>query len=134
MTNKLELYRCNVCGNIAEIVLSGYGKLVCCGEEMELLIPKTHDEMEEKHVPVIEMKDGNITIRVGSVLHPMEEEHYIQFIEAIANDNKYLKRKYFKPDEEPILTFKCECKEGISSRELCNIHGLWASSEVTHDR
>lgn len=134
MTHKLELYRCNVCGNLVEVVLSGNGQLVCCGEDMELLTAQHLDNGSEKHVPVIEKEGNEITIKIGSTPHPMEEDHYIQFVEAIGNDNKYLKRKYFKAGEEPILKFKCECKEGVSSREFCNIHGLWASSEVNHDR
>ncbi|MBE7706906.1 MAG: desulfoferrodoxin [Cyanobacteria bacterium SIG30] len=133
MTHKLELYRCDICGNLIEVILPGAGALVCCEEEMELLTPKTQDSGAEKHVPVIEHKDGEVTIRIGSEPHPMEKEHYIQFVEAIANDNKYLKRKYFEPNEEPVLKFKCECASGVSSREFCNVHGLWASSEVSHD-
>ena len=130
MTNKLELFRCSICGNLVEVVLPGAGELVCCGEAMEKLTPKTNEMSFEKHVPVIEMKDGEVAIRVGSTPHPMEEDHYIQFVEAIAGDNRYLKRKYFKPGEEPVMKFKCECKEGVGSREYCNMHGLWASSEA----
>jgi superoxide reductase len=127
MTNKLELYKCNICGNLVEVVLSGVGTLVCCGEDMEKLAPKTFDEKAEKHVPVIEVKDEEVTIRVGQVPHPMEEAHYIQFIEAISEDNNYIKRKYLKPGDEPELKFKCNCSK-LSARELCNIHGLWASN------
>ena len=129
MTNRLELFRCKVCGNIAEILVAGDGELVCCGEVMERLPLKTQDLGSEKHVPVIEKQGDEITIKIGSEPHPMENDHYVQFVEAIANDNKYLKRKYFNAGDEPILKFKCECKEGISAREYCNIHGLWGTSK-----
>ena len=129
MTNRLELFRCKVCGNIAEILVAGDGELVCCKELMERLTLKTEDMGQEKHVPVIEKQGDEVTIKIGSEPHPMENDHYIQFVEAISNDNKYLKRKYFKPGDEPVLRFKCECKEGVSAREYCNIHGLWGTNK-----
>ena len=134
MTNRLELYRCNVCGNLVEVILQGDGALVCCGEEMEFLSPKNEDSLNEKHVPIIEMNDGEVKIRVGSAPHPMEDEHYIQFVEAIAGDNKYLKRKFFEAGDEPCLKFKCECKSGVSAREYCNVHGLFANVDIHHDK
>ena len=126
MTKKLELYKCEICGNIVEIVLAGEGELVCCGQPMNLLEEQSmQDEMlQEKHVPVIKMEEDNIEIRVGSIQHPMTEEHYIQFIEAYSKDKRYVKRKYLFPNEEPVLKLKCNCKDTIA-RELCNIHGLW---------
>ena len=130
MTEKLELYKCNICGNIVEVVLSGEGELVCCGQPMELLAEKDYsDEMlQEKHVPVIKMEEDNIEIRVGSIQHPMTEEHYIQFIEAYSKDKRYVKRKYLFPNEEPVLKLKCDCKDTMA-RELCNIHGLWVTKD-----
>lgn len=130
MTKKLELYKCEICGNIVEIVLAGEGELVCCGQPMNLLEEQSmQDEMlQEKHVPVIKMEEDNIAIRVGSIQHPMTEEHYIQFIEAYSKDKRYVKRKYLFPNEEPVLKLKCNCKDTIA-RELCNIHGLWVTKD-----
>ena len=130
MTEKLELYKCNLCGNVVEVVLSGVGELVCCGQPMEKMVAKDYsDEMlQEKHVPVIKLEKDNIEIRVGSIPHPMSEEHYIQFIEAYSKDKRYVKRKYLFPNEEPVLKLKCDCKDTIA-RELCNIHGLWVTKD-----
>ena len=130
MTKKLELYKCEICGNIVEVVLAGEGELVCCGQPMNLLEEQSmQDEMlQEKHVPVIKMEEDNIEIRVGSIQHPMTEEHYIQFIEAYSKDKRYVKRKYLFPNEEPVLKLKCNCKDTIA-RELCNIHGLWITKD-----
>ena len=128
MTNKLELYKCNICNNMVEIVLNGYGKLVCCDQEMELLIPNIHDGAIEKHVPVVEDIEGGKVIKVGSAPHPMEPEHYIQFIEVISSDEKYVKREYLYPGEEPKMELKCNCAgKDIFARENCNIHGLWSN-------
>lgn len=130
MTEKLELYKCNVCGNVIEVVLSGVGELVCCNQLMEKLEEQAiGDEMvQEKHVPIVNVVDDGIEIRVGSVPHPMIEEHYIQFVEAHSKDKKYVKRKYLTPNEEPVLKLKCNCSD-IIARELCNIHGLWISED-----
>lgn len=130
MTKKLELYKCDICKNIVEVVLEGEGTLVCCNESMTLMKANTTDASSEKHVPVIEEKGEEKTVRVGLTPHPMEDGHYIQFIEVISNDEKYIKRKYLHPHEEPMVRFKCECAEGFGARELCNLHGLWATSEM----
>lgn len=127
MTELMQIYKCNACGNIVEVLHTGVGELVCCGEPMMLYTENTVDAALEKHVPVIEkLEDGKIRIKVGSVPHPMEEAHYIEFIEALSPDGKYLKRKYLQPHEEPVMEFKCDC-DNIIARELCNIHGLWRS-------
>ena len=128
MTELMQIYKCNVCGNIVEILNSGVGELVCCNVPMEYLEEKSSDEkFQEKHVPIVSMEGTTKTIRVGSILHPMEKEHYIMFIEAISPDKKYLKRKFLTPNDEPKLELKnCDCK-GVIARELCNIHGLWQS-------
>lgn len=130
MTEKLDLYKCNICGNFIEVVLAGDGELVCCGQPMERVKIHTQEEemLGEKHVPVISVKDEETEIRIGSVPHPMEEEHYIQFIEAYSPDKNYVKRKYLYPHEEPVLKFKCHCDK-VVARELCNIHGLWVSPD-----
>ena len=126
MVKKFEIYKCNICGNVVEIVGEGQGQLVCCGENMELLNEKTQEEMKEKHLPVITIKDKYVTIKVGEIPHPMIPEHHINFIEAISLDGKYLKRKYLEIDEAPELGFYCN-SDKMKARELCNIHGLWSS-------
>ncbi len=129
MTERLDLYKCNLCGNLVEVVLSGDGELVCCGKPMEYLEAKKDDsEYSEKHVPVfLNTNDNGLEIRVGSQLHPMLNEHYIQFIEAISEDKNKLCRQYFTPQDTPIMVLKE--KVGIQkAREYCNIHGLWENS------
>ena len=124
MAKKFEIFRCNVCGNIVEIVNGGAGELVCCGEPMELIKVKNEETLVEKHKPVISSKGENITIMVGEVIHPMTEEHHIEFIEAISLDGKYLYRKYLTADEHPKMEFFCKTDKMIA-RELCNIHGFF---------
>lgn len=126
MTELMQIYKCNICGNIVEIISPGYGELVCCGQPMELLGEQTEEMLAEKHVPVVTFEGDTKTIRVGSIPHPMEDQHYIMFIEAISPDKKYLKRKYLYPHEEPKMELKCKCDK-LVARELCNIHGLWRS-------
>lgn len=134
MPQKLEMYRCNICKNIVEIVLPGEGTLVCCGEEMELLEPGTTDGANEKHVPVIDYQceGAGVRIRVGEMPHPMLEEHYIQFIEAISKNQKTIHREYLYPGEEPQININCRSNlgkgDGLSAREYCNIHGLYISN------
>lgn len=123
----LDLYKCSLCGNLVEVVLTGSGTLICCGQEMELLKANTVDASAEKHVPVIEVDGEEKIIRVGQSPHPMEEKHYIQFIEVFSKDKKFIKRKYLCPGEEPMMKLKCGCKEPITAREMCNIHGLWSN-------
>lgn len=125
MTNKLDIFKCNVCGNIVEVVLSGGGELVCCNQPMELVVPKTSMESGEKHIPVLEKNGDDKTVRVGSMPHPMEDEHYIQFIEVISKDQKWVKRKYLHPHEQPEMKFKCKCDKKFDAFAHCNLHGLW---------
>ncbi len=129
MTELNELYRCNVCGNIVEVVNAGFGQLVCCSVPMTKIEVQTQDElMQEKHIPIlIEEENGESVVKVGATEHPMEDKHYIMFIEAISPDKQYVKRKYLKPGEKPELNLKCKC-ENIIARALCNIHGLWESA------
>jgi len=124
MTDQNKIYKCNVCGHIVEAVHHGAGKLVCCDKEMELLAEKTEDEGKEKHVPVIEKTDSGILVKVGSVPHPMEEEHYIEWIEIIADGIAY--RKFLKPGDKPEAEFKVEASK-ILAKEHCTVHGLWKS-------
>lgn len=125
MTKKLEMYKCEVCGNFVEVVLSGIGELVCCEQPMTLLKPNTVDAAQEKHVPFFVKKDDELEVRIGSVLHPMTDEHYIQFVEVVSEDERYVKRKYLYPSEEPVLTLKCFDIGSLTAREHCNLHGLW---------
>ena len=123
MTERLQVYRCNICGNIVEVLHPGAGQLVCCGQPMELLQEKTDDVGKEKHMPVVEKDDG-ITVKVGSIPHSMEDDHYIELIEVITNGKVY--RKVLKPKDKPEAKFKVKAEE-IEVREYCNLHGLWKS-------
>jgi superoxide reductase len=124
MTEQKQIYKCNICGNIVEVLHAGVGQLVCCGQPMELLMEKTADVGLEKHVPVIEKVGNNVKVKVGSVSHPMEQNHYIEWIEIIA-DSKTC-RKFLKPGDKPEAEFEVMA-EKIEAREYCNIHGLWKS-------
>ena len=122
MAEELQIYKCNVCGNIVEVLHGGVGELVCCGKPMELLIAKTADEGKEKHVPVIERIDGGIKVKIGSVPHPMEEKHHIEWIEVIADGKAY--RQFLNASDAPEAVFNIQA-DTIIAREHCNIHGLW---------
>ena len=124
MPNTLEIYKCNACGNIVEVVHAGGGDLVCCGENMKLMAENTVDAAKEKHVPVKEKADGGLKVKVGEVPHPMEEKHYIEWIEIISDDGKAY-RQFLKPGEAPEAVFTVEGE--FSAREYCNLHGLWKS-------
>ena len=122
MAKRLEVYKCEVCGNIVEVLHGGKGELVCCGQPMKLLVEGTVDAAKEKHVPVIEKIEGGVKVKVGEVAHPMEEKHYIEWIEIIADGKSYF--QFLKPGEAPEATFKIEADQ-ITAREYCNLHGLW---------
>lgn len=124
MTERLQIYKCNVCGNIVEVLNPGVGTLVCCNQPMELLKEKTEDVGKEKHVPLIEKTENSVRVKVGSIPHPMEEKHYIQWIEIIADEKSY--KSFLKPGDKPEAEFKIVA-EKIEAREYCNIHGLWKS-------
>ena len=122
MAERLQVYKCVVCGNIVEVLHGGSGDLVCCGQPMELLDEKTADAATEKHVPVIEKIDGGYKVTVGSTLHPMQEKHYIEWIELLADDKAY--RQFLNPGDEPEAIFNVEA-DSVGAREYCNVHGLW---------
>ncbi|WP_456433918.1 desulfoferrodoxin [Thermosulfuriphilus sp.] len=122
MTKLLQIYKCEICGNMVEMVHEGQGQLVCCGQPMKLMEENTVDASLEKHVPVVEKVDGGFKVTVGSVLHPMEEKHYIEWIEVIADGKAY--RQFLKPGEAPEAVFMIEADE-VVAREYCNLHGLW---------
>lgn len=122
MMKEKQVYKCNVCGNIVEVLYAGGGELVCCGQPMGLLEEKTKDEGLEKHVPVIEKTEKGIKVKVGSIPHPMEEKHYIQWIEVVTDNGVY--RKHLKPKDMPEAEFEIKDKI-LKVREYCNVHGLW---------
>jgi superoxide reductase len=122
MAKRLEIYKCEICGNIVEVITTGGGELVCCGKPMKLFTENTVDASKEKHVPVIEKISGGYKVRVGAVPHPMEEKHYIEWIEIIAGGKAY--RQFLNPGDAPEAIFMTDAKE-ITAREYCNMHGLW---------
>ena len=122
MTELMQVYKCEVCGNIVEMVHASKGTLVCCGKPMKLMEENTVDAAREKHVPVIEKAAHGIKVKVGSAAHPMEEKHYIEWIQVIADGKAY--RKFLKPGEAPEAEF-CIDAEKITAREYCNLHGHW---------
>jgi superoxide reductase len=122
MAEMLQIYKCALCGNIVEVINGGDGELVCCGEPMELLDEKTADAATEKHVPVIEKIDGGYKVKVGSVPHPMEEKHLIEWIELLADGKAY--RQFLSPGQAPEAVFNVDAVS-VTAREHCNIHGLW---------
>ena len=122
MTVRNEVYKCEVCGNIVEVLHAGVGKLVCCDQPMKLMTENTTDAAKEKHVPVVEKVTGGIKVKIGSVAHPMEEKHYIEWIEVIADGKTY--RQYLAPGQVPEAFFPIEAVN-ITAREYCNLHGLW---------
>jgi len=124
MAERLEVYKCDICGNIVEVLHAGAGELVCCGQAMNLLTENTEDAAQEKHVPVVETTADGVKVKVGSVAHPMEEKHYIEWIEIIADGKAY--RQFLNPGEAPEATFKVEARD-ITAREYCNLHGHWKS-------
>lgn len=122
VTARLQVYKCGVCGNMVEVIHVGGGELVCCNQPMALLTENSTDAAKEKHVPVIEKAEGGIKIKIGSVAHPMEEKHYIEWVQAIVGDRSY--REFLEPGVAPEAFFPI--KEGsVAAREYCNLHGLW---------
>lgn len=125
MVKNLQVYKCDVCGNIVEILNVGGGQLVCCGKPMTLLEENTVDAAVEKHIPVAEVKDGEVHVKVGEVEHPMLTEHFIQWVEVITKDGQVL-RQNLNADEKPVAVFKVD-SEIDRVREYCNLHGLWSN-------
>ncbi|WP_456385049.1 desulfoferrodoxin [Desulfolithobacter sp.] len=122
MTKKNEVYKCALCGNIVEVLHTGAGELVCCGQPMDLVSENTVDAALEKHVPVVEKTDKGYKVTVGSVAHPMDEKHWIEWIELVADSIVY--RQVLTPGDAPEATFCVDATE-ISARAYCNLHGLW---------
>jgi len=125
MTKLREIYKCEICGNVVEVLHTGVGELVCCGQPMKLMEEKSEDSSIEKHVPYIEKTEKGIVVKVGqNEEHPMTNEHYIEWIQVIADDISH--RKFLKPGDKPRAEFEVKADE-IEAREYCNIHGLWKS-------
>lgn len=122
MTKRFQVYKCEVCGNMVEVIHDGPGQLVCCNQPMTLQEENTVDAAQEKHVPVIEKTAEGIVVKVGSVEHPMQDSHFIEWIQLLADGKAY--RQFLNPGEKPVATFKVEGKD-LSAREYCNLHGLW---------
>jgi superoxide reductase len=122
MTERLQVYKCEVCGNIVEMLHAGAGELVCCGAPMKNYVENTVDAAKEKHVPVVEKTASGFKVKVGSVAHPMEEKHYIEWIELIADGKAY--REFLQPGQAPEATFEIKA-EKVVAREYCNLHGMW---------
>ena len=127
MTKVKEVYRCAICGNIVEIMHMAGGTLTCCGQPMELLTENTVAAAKEKHVPVVEAIEGGYKVKVGSVEHPMQDNHYIEWIELV-EENK-IQRVHLKPGDKPEAVFYTDCKN-VYAREYCNLHGHWSSKKT----
>ena len=126
MTKRNEVYKCDICGNIVEVTHEGAGQLVCCNQPMNLQEEQNQDSGLEKHVPVITEEGNNVLVKVGSVDHPMEEGHYIEWIELVVDGEIF--RKHLSPTDKPLAVFQlCQRHIEISARSYCNIHGLWVS-------
>ena len=123
-TKRLQVFKCEVCGNMVESIHEGAGELVCCGQPMKLQEENKVDAAVEKHVPVVEKIDGGYKVKVGGVSHPMGDEHHIEWIELVA-DGKAC-REFLKPGDAPEATFLVEASE-VTARAYCNLHGLWKS-------
>ena len=124
MAEKLQIYKCQKCGTIVEVLHGGGGDLVCCGQDMERDIENAVDAAKEKHVPVIEKTASVVKVKVGSAPHPMEEKHYIEWIEVLADGQAY--RQFLNPGDAPEAEFAIQA-ENVTARAYCNIHGLWKS-------
>ncbi len=122
MAAKFEVYKCEICGNVVEVLVDGSGDLECCGQPMTLMKEKTADTGKEKHVPVIEATADGVKVKVGSVPHPMEPAHYIQWVEVKADGCVY--RCFLNPGQAPEAVFRVAAGQ-VSAREYCNLHGLW---------
>ncbi|PIE61143.1 MAG: desulfoferrodoxin [Desulfobacterales bacterium] len=126
MVEQLGIYKCETCGNIAQVLHGEKPSMTCCANPMERLVENTVDAAVEKHVPVVEKVDGGYKVSVGSVAHPMAEAHWIEWIELISCDGKYVQRMILPPDSTPEVTFKCDA-EKVTALAYCNLHGLWKS-------
>ncbi len=123
MANRYDVYKCNLCGNIVEVMNGNDGELTCCNEAMKLMTENTVEAAVEKHIPVIAMTENGCKIKVGEVAHPMEEKHYIEWVEVLVNDKVF--RKYMKPGDAPEVEFDGKESGDVKVRAYCNLHGNW---------
>lgn len=126
MAERLQVYKCAACGNIVEVLTGGSGGMVCCNRPMENLAARTADQGKEKHVPVITKLNGGTQVKIGSIPHPMEEKHYIEWIEIISDGKAY--RQFLRPGRPPEAVFNLTA-ENVKVREFCNIHGMWEANQ-----
>lgn len=124
MTERLQIYKCEICGNIIEVLHAGAGTLVCCGQPMKVLSENTTDASLEKHVPVVEKNGSTVVVKIGSVPHPMEEKHYIEWVQIVTEKGAF--RKFLNPGDAPEATFEVK-EEIVKVREYCNLHSLWSN-------
>ena len=130
MADQMQVYKCEICGNIVEVMHAGKGVLVCCNQPMKLMSENTVDASLEKHVPVVEKSASGVTVKVGSVPHPMEEKHYIEWIELAIDGaggmgaSGLIERRYLAPGDDPKAVF-ASTEGAVTAREYCNLHGLW---------
>jgi superoxide reductase len=124
MTELKQIYKCEVCGNIVEVLHTGIGTLVCCNQNMKLMPEQTKGEYAEKHAPLIKKDEQGVSVNIGKIDHPMEDEHYIEWVE-ISTEKGY-SRKYLKPGQKPHTDFPVKAKIK-KARMYCNVHGLWAT-------
>ncbi|MDA3899238.1 MAG: desulfoferrodoxin [Spirochaetes bacterium] len=122
---RLFVYKCEVCGNVVEVMSVGGGTLSCCDQDMVLMEEKSADSSTEKHVPIIESIENGVRVTVGSIEHPMTEEHYIQWIEVLNGD--WVNRKYLAPGQKPQAEFYVPFSDSLIAREFCNVHKHWKS-------
>lgn len=123
MTTREGIFKCDLCGTIVEVVHGADGEPVCCGKPMRAVTENTVEASKEKHIPVVERVANGIKVTVGSVAHPMEEKHFIEWIEIIAGDSVH--RRYLKPGAAPSAVFEGVTDAVVTVREYCNLHGLW---------
>lgn len=127
MTKKMQIYRCDVCGNVVEVLHTGQGTLVCCGQPMQLKEEKKQEEGNEKHLPVVTSTDEGVEIKVGEVEHPMEDQHYIEWVEVITKEGAH--RGFLNPADEPKSQFNISKDDVVAVRCYCNVHGLWKNTQ-----
>ncbi|MGI5897543.1 MAG: desulfoferrodoxin [Candidatus Dojkabacteria bacterium] len=123
MTERHQIYKCEICGNIVEVTHEGAGTLVCCRKNMDLMVEKKEEEGNEKHLPSVSFEREKLVVKVGEVEHPMEEAHFIEWIEVIDGDNS--QKVYLKPADSPKAEFTVSKNESLRIRSYCNLHGLW---------
>lgn len=126
MAEKNGIYKCEICGNVVSVLEVGGGELICCGQPMTLFEEKTKEEGNEKHVPVIEIDGNKVMVKVGSVEHPMEDNHWIELIQLLKGDKVIVEKRLY-PGEKPVAEFEVEDTSGLRAREVCNVHGLWTT-------